>query len=183
MLRFDGDAECGAQPRGVLIHHEWDLELIEAGACHRHADKTTAVLRHEVDRLRRDFLRGQREVSLVLAVFVVADDDDFAGAKGVDGVFDARERTGLPAALRDLQWSRHTFCPMNSIARSTYLPIMSHSRFTRFPARNARRLVCDHVNGTICTSRVVFSSVAIVRLMPSTATDPRWMRYGASDAG
>ena len=38
------------------------------------------------------------------------------------------------------------------IARTTYLPRMSHSRFTASPARSVCRFVCAHVNGMIWTS-------------------------------
>src|SRR4029450_12828440 len=140
---------------------------------HGHADEAPAVLRHEIDRFRRDLLGRERQVAFVLAIFVVAHDDDLAGTERFDRVLDAGERPGLLASPRNLQWRSHTFVPISSNARSTYLPTMSHSRLTRSPARARRRFVCNQVNGTICTSKVAFSSLAIVRLMPSTAIDPR----------
>ena len=93
VFRFDRHAERRAEPRGVLIHHQRNLELVEPLAGHRHADEPAAVLRHEVDRLRRHLLGRQRQVAFVLAILVVADDDDLAGAERLDGVLDARERT------------------------------------------------------------------------------------------
>ena len=144
VLRFDRDAERCAEPRGVLIDHQRNLELVEPLAGHRHADQPAAVFRHEVDRLRRHLLGGEGQIALVLAIFVVADDDDLAGAKRVDGVFDASERAAvLLAAFCDLQWCSHN--PFwSGLARTvnsnchrptTYLPTMSHSRFTRSPTR------------------------------------------------
>ena len=47
--------------------------------------------RHEVDRLGRDELRGDREVALVLAILVVDDDDEAARADLLDRLLDGRE--------------------------------------------------------------------------------------------
>ena len=46
----------------------------------RHADQAAAVLGEEVDLLGSDELGGEDEVALVLAVLVVDQDDDLAGA-------------------------------------------------------------------------------------------------------
>ena len=72
VFRFDRHAERRAQPRGVLIDHQRNLELVEPLAGHRHADEAAAVLRHEVDRFRRHLLGRERQVAFVLAIFVVA---------------------------------------------------------------------------------------------------------------
>ena len=50
---------------------------------------------HEVDRVRRDELRGDRQVALVLAVLVVDDDDEAAGADLLDRLLDGGERARL----------------------------------------------------------------------------------------
>ena len=50
------------------------------------------LLGHEVDRLRRGELGGHRQVALVLAVLVVADDDHPPAADLLDRLLDRRER-------------------------------------------------------------------------------------------
>ena len=50
---------------------------------HRHAELAPPA-HHEVDDLRGRFLRGANEVSLVLPVFGIHDNDDFATSDGVD---------------------------------------------------------------------------------------------------
>src|SRR5204862_2999576 len=124
-----------------------NIQLIEPLGRHRQADQAPSVTRHEVDGFRRDLLRGNREVAFVLAILVVADDDDAAGADGGDGIFNRRERTvRLARAFRDPHPPRRCrvllqcvtspgctalkFSPASSAARTTYLPTMSHSRFT-----------------------------------------------------
>ena len=83
---------------GVLRDHQRDLELVEPLRRHRQADQAAAVSRHEVDRLGRDLLGGDRQIALVLAILVVDDDDHPAGADRVDRVLDPGERTGASAA-------------------------------------------------------------------------------------
>ena len=81
--------------------HHRDLELIEALTRHRHTDESAAKLRHEVDGLRGDFVRCDRQVAFVLAVLVVDDNDHLTVLDRVDGLSDRRERS-LPTgdALR-----------------------------------------------------------------------------------
>ena len=139
------------------------------------AMKLTAFGRHLFGR--------QRQIAFVFAIFVVADDDHLAGADRVDRVLNRRKRPVFPSpTLRDFELCCHGISPVRS-ARSRQtspprrgeriFPTMSHSRLTRSPGRAARKFVCAHVNGTIWTSNVLVSSFAIVRLMPSTAIDPR----------
>jgi hypothetical protein len=90
--RLDGDRERRAEVGRVLLDHRRQFEGVAALLGQREADETAALARHEVDRLRGDLLRGQDEVALVLAVLVVDDDDEPAGAQGGDGVLDGGER-------------------------------------------------------------------------------------------
>src|SRR5207249_4240603 len=110
-LRIDGDAnrlrpiagaDAGrhAEPwRGVDAHrvrrpifvrvrlgHRGEVELLDALAGEGEADHTAGVLDHEVDHLGRDQLRRADQVALVLTIFVVGDDDQFAGSDIVDGL-------------------------------------------------------------------------------------------------
>ncbi len=139
--RFDRHAERGVESRAVLRDHQRNLELVEPLRRHRQTDQSAAVPRHEVDGLRRDLLRRDRQVAFVLAILIVDDDDHLAGADGVERVFDAGEGRTLPdRAFGDV----HAFqcvtspgrtvlsvSPASSAARTTYFPTMSHSRLTR----------------------------------------------------
>src|SRR4029453_16157249 len=99
-----------------------------------HANQAAAVLCHEVDLGSGHFLGGECQIPFVLAILIVDDDDHFSGAEGVNRVFDTGKgaAVSLPA-FRDLQFCGHTLLPISSTARTTYLPTMSHSSFTRSP--------------------------------------------------
>ena len=86
---LDRDRERGAERRLVLVRHLAQAELVAALRREAEADQPAAVRGHEVDRLRRDELRGDREVALVLAVVVVDDDDEAARADLLDRLLDA----------------------------------------------------------------------------------------------
>ena len=114
--RIDGDGEGGAHRRGVLGDHHAQLELVEPLAGHRHADQAAAVGRHEVDGLRRGLVGRHHEVALVLAVFVVDDQQDPAQADLLDALLDRSEHAhGVPRRASD---------------RCRYLPITSVSMLT-----------------------------------------------------
>ena len=109
--------------------------------------------------LGRHLLGGHREVALVLAILVVDDDDHAAGADGVDRLLDRGERRRLACARlrdpqveacfegdapgrRDSSWQSAGTVGRraSAAARTTYLPSMSHSRFTRSPGRRAAQV-------------------------------------------
>ena len=46
---------------------------------------------HEVDDFRRHQIGSRDKIAFVLAIFGIDDDDDFATAKGLDGLLDARK--------------------------------------------------------------------------------------------
>jgi hypothetical protein len=75
------------------------VQLLEPLAGHRHADEPAAVARHEVDRVRRRELRGDRQVTLVLAVLIVDDDHEPPVAVVLDRLLDAREAARAPRLL------------------------------------------------------------------------------------
>src|SRR5204863_3857878 len=141
---------------------------------------------HEVDHLGGDLLGGDGEVSLIFAVLVVAHDDHLAVADRLDGRINRRKRRAwLPSV--PLRCHRYAF-PMRpgadtSIARSTYLPRMSHSRLTTSFTLMLRRFVCSQVYGMICTSNRFSSTPATVRLIPSTEIDPFRTIHAASAPG
>ena len=92
LARLDGDGERGAERRLVLVGHLPQAELVAALLGEAEADEAARVRGHEVDRLGRRELRRDREVALVLAVLVVDDDDEAAGADVLDRLLDRRER-------------------------------------------------------------------------------------------
>ena len=87
--RLDGHGERGAETRRVLVDHGANAELVEPPPLAGNADQPAPVRRHEVDRLRGDAVGGDREIALVLAILVVDDDHELAGADVGDGVLDA----------------------------------------------------------------------------------------------
>ena len=92
---LDRDAKRGFVHRSVLTNHERDVEFVETLAGHRHADEATPVRGHEIDRLRSDLLGGDRQITLVLAVFVIHHDDHPPGGDLANRPFDRPERRGL----------------------------------------------------------------------------------------
>ena len=64
------------------------LELVAAVFGQRQTDQAAAVDRHEIDDLRRHLLGRTDEIALILAVFVIDDDDHPAVANILDGLFD-----------------------------------------------------------------------------------------------
>ena len=89
--RLDRDGEGGAERRLVLVRHLPQPQLVAALLREAEADEPARVRDHEVDRLRRRELGGDRQVALVLAVLVVDDDDEAAGADVLDRLLDGGE--------------------------------------------------------------------------------------------
>ena len=56
------------------------------------ADQAAAMRRHEVDDLRRNFLGSNRKIALILAIFIVDDDQDPPGANLLDSLRNADKR-------------------------------------------------------------------------------------------
>ena len=75
-----------------MVRHLPQTELVAPLRRQAETDQAATVRGHEVDRLGRDELRRDRQVALVLAVRVVADDDEPPGADLLDRLFDAGER-------------------------------------------------------------------------------------------
>ena len=112
--RFFGPAlrAAAAEARAVLVvrHHHREPELLEALLREREADQAAAVAGHEVDGLGRHLLGGDAEIALVLAILVVDEDHDAAGADVLDRRPDGGERRMdvRPGLLElELAGSRH----------------------------------------------------------------------------
>ena len=76
----------------ALAHHRWQVEGVEAVAGERGADHARGVVQEEGDLVRRGVLGRHDEVTLVLAIGVIDDDDHLALADGGDGVLDVGKR-------------------------------------------------------------------------------------------
>jgi hypothetical protein len=83
--------ERSAVHRRVDRRHKRQMKLVAAVFGERQADQPARILRHEVDRLWRDFLGGQRQVAFVLAVFIVDEDNHASLADVFDGLFNRGE--------------------------------------------------------------------------------------------
>src|SRR4030095_7518275 len=59
----------------IVCHHERECKLIEMLGEHRHTNQATAKACHEGNRLGRDFLRPNAEISFSLTFFVITQDD------------------------------------------------------------------------------------------------------------
>ena len=92
LARLDRDRERRLERRFVLGRHQLQAQLLAALGGQRQADQPAPLLGHEVDRLGRRELRGQRQVALVLAVLVVAHDDHPPRADLLQRFLDRGER-------------------------------------------------------------------------------------------
>ena len=92
--RLDGDGEGGAHLGAVARHHGRQAQALAAFAREGQADQAAAEARHEVDGLGRDMVRGDHEVAFVLAVFLIDEDHDAAGAQLGHDVLDGRDGRG-----------------------------------------------------------------------------------------
>ena len=88
---FDTDSESSAKGSSVLANHGVEAEQVESNAIHGHADQSAGASGHEVDRVGGDELSGQGEIALVLAVFVIGDDQHLAVTERLDCLFDGAE--------------------------------------------------------------------------------------------
>jgi hypothetical protein len=93
-VMVDRHRERGVARGPVGRHHGADLELVEPVRVARHAHEATRPPQHEVDRVGRDPLGGHREVTLVLAVFVVHDEHHLASADAAQGFVDRGQGHG-----------------------------------------------------------------------------------------
>ena len=85
----DRDRVRRTHPVAVVRRHQRDLEPVEHGGRHRHADHAAAVPDRERHQLRRRLGGREDQVALVLAVHVVDDHDRLAGGDVGDRALDA----------------------------------------------------------------------------------------------
>src|SRR5437899_2249533 len=165
-LGVHGDGERGAHGSGIVGDHHRDLELVQTLTEQRDADQAPTVLGHEVHGFRRHPVGRHHEVALVLAIFVVHDEEDAPLTDLLDALLDGRKRGHV--------------VPLSASERTRYLPIASASMFVARPGTSRPSVVTASVCGISITSKVPSPSAATVRLTPSMATDPWGIRSGSS---
>jgi hypothetical protein len=115
-LCVDADSERGGELLGVPFRHGDQAKLVAAVPRQCETDQSTAVQRHEVDHLGSSELRGADEVSLVLPILVVGNDDDLPVSEIVNRLLDSTE-------------CRHVLGSRPSASRAaTYFAMVSASR-------------------------------------------------------
>ena len=87
----NGLAEGGAVVGSILGRHVADAEMVEALLGHGEADEAASELGHEVDGVGRNLFGGHSEVALVLAIFIVDDDNHASRADFGDSGGDVGE--------------------------------------------------------------------------------------------
>ena len=98
LARLDRLREGGAIARTVESDHRLELQLAGAGAGQRQTNQSAAVARHEVYGIGRRHLRGNDQVTLVLALLGVDEHDHAAIAHVLQ---DLRDRGQTATAFRD----------------------------------------------------------------------------------
>src|SRR5688572_15034440 len=147
---IDADRERRSKRVGVLDALWRKPELIDALASESETDHAFR-LQHRVDQRGRDELGGANEVAFVLAILVIGDDNELAGANVRDGLRYGPElhghresglenRASTDAELLDPRWSLARTPLPAATSRTygcnsclTYLPITSPSTWTVSP--------------------------------------------------
>ena len=94
LFRFDGDGEGRLHALAVFAGHHVEFERAGAIPREAEADQAATEARHEVDGGRRCELRGDDEVTLVLAVFRVDENIHLAVARFFHDLFDRGDGGG-----------------------------------------------------------------------------------------
>jgi len=76
MARFNRNSKSRSEFARVLANHHWNVQLIQPLSCQSKTDESPAILRHEVDLLRRNFACGNRQIAFVFPVLVINHNDD-----------------------------------------------------------------------------------------------------------
>src|SRR5579875_2226864 len=175
--RADRHGERGPLVRRVVGHHLRQIQRLQPLRGERDGDEAARVPEHEVDRLGRDTLRRDAQVSLVFPILVVHDDDEPAVADSCNRLLHGRpyagRRPGGAHVGRPSSAAPRGRVPAYAPAsRSTYFAITSISRLTKVPAATRPSVVTAAVCGITDTPNRHAPTDATVRLTPSTAMAP-----------
>jgi hypothetical protein len=91
LIGIDADCERGTIFIGVDFALLGELEMVGAFSRERETYPPARFADHEVDHLRGDQLRGANEITFVLAILVVGDDDQLTGLDIGYCLFDSSE--------------------------------------------------------------------------------------------
>src|SRR6185369_3444822 len=75
LSRIDRFAKSRAETRRIAARHHGQVQLVTAFAGQSQANQPSAVNRHEVDNFGSNVLGGQCEVSLILTIVIIYNDD------------------------------------------------------------------------------------------------------------
>jgi hypothetical protein len=92
---LDAHGKRGLQRGLVFLHHHGEAQAVNLLLGEGEADEAAGFAGHEVDGLGRHLLRGEHDVALVFAVFVVGENHHTTLADRVDGAPDALLRGAL----------------------------------------------------------------------------------------
>ena len=81
---FDGHCEGGFVPRAVGLAHQRNAQPLAPGTGHGQANQPAGMLGHEVDGVRRGELRRDDEVTFILAVLIIDEDEHAPGPRLLD---------------------------------------------------------------------------------------------------
>ena len=72
---LNGDGEFGAKTAAIALHHQGQIQQLTSFAGHGHTDQTTAILGHKVNGFGSHILRRHHQVTFVLPVLIVHQDN------------------------------------------------------------------------------------------------------------
>jgi hypothetical protein len=112
---INADCESGLVAVGVAIHHQWQIEGIQALTLHRQADQAPSFSCHEIDLLGRCELGSTDQVAFVFAIFIVHHHDRLAIADGRQSIGNGIETNGRNSEVLELSAGGGCFRPFNWI--------------------------------------------------------------------
>src|SRR6266516_7676306 len=90
--------------------------------CHRQANQSAAILRHENNGLRRNLLSGDSQVTFVFSIFIIDNDHHLSRAYRRNGIFDACEQVRAAVGFsNNLKSSSHEEGPPQPLIWSVVL--------------------------------------------------------------
>lgn len=102
MCGIDADLEVGFELITVFGDHAFNSQLAKPVLAGRHTDESPAEARHEIDGFGGYFLGSHNEIPLIFPVFVIDDNNHFAGPNIDENVFNGVERIRNLSHLRGI---------------------------------------------------------------------------------
>jgi hypothetical protein len=110
---INADCEGGLIAVGVAIHHQWQIEGIQALTLHRQADQAPSFSGHEIDLLGRCELGSTDQVAFVFAILIVHNHDRLAIADGSQSIGNGIETDGRNSEILELSAWGGVFRPFS----------------------------------------------------------------------